>query len=86
MIMRVDELLSKFTPEQIIQELKKGRGTEVPDIKKYISAIDPQKHSIFDEVERPNKLIKNENGEIRTLVSCSFRGRRRNPLWYWFIV
>jgi SPP1 family phage portal protein len=66
MIMSVDEIFTMTTPEEIIQELKKGRGAELPDIEKYISAIDPQKHLIFDEIERPNKLIKNENGEIRT--------------------
>jgi hypothetical protein len=66
MIMSVDEIFTMTTPEEIIQGLKKGRGAELPDIKKYISAIDPQKHLIFDEIERPNKLIKNENGEIRT--------------------
>lgn len=53
------------TPQAFISELKKGRENEQPDIKKYVDAINPKKHLIFDETERPDKLIKEDDNRTR---------------------
>lgn len=64
--MTIEEIMQLTeTPQEMISELKKGREVELPDIKKYVDAINPRKHQIFDEAERPNKIIKEEEGRTR---------------------
>lgn len=64
--MTIEEIMQlSETPQEMISELKKGRDIELPEIKKYVDAINPKKHVIFDEEERPNKIIKEDDGRTR---------------------
>ena len=42
----------------IIDELKRGRGSELPDVALAIKAIDQNKHDINDKSIRPDKMVK----------------------------
>ena len=42
----------------IIAELKRGRGSELPDVALAVKAIDPNKHDINDKSIRPDKMVK----------------------------
>ena len=42
----------------IIAELKRGRGSELPDVALAIKAIDQNKHDINDKSIRPDKMVK----------------------------
>lgn len=50
-----------------IEALKKGRTTELPDISEYKKQYDPAEHEVFDETNRPDKPIKNDNGELERM-------------------
>lgn len=63
--MTLEEILA-LQPQEMITELKKGRNSTLPDIKKYIKAIDPSGHDIFDPAKRPDKLIKETDDRVRT--------------------
>ena len=55
--MTIEEIMQlSETPQEMISELRKGRDIELPEIKKYVDAINPKKHLIFDETKRPNNV------------------------------
>ena len=56
----IEELAAR--PNEMIIELKKGRLCSEPDINKYISAIDPEKHEVFDTTKRPDKIVQEDKG------------------------
>jgi hypothetical protein len=60
--MTAEELLKMIVDDpngtNTILELKKGRGTELPDIDKYKKDLDPGQHAVFDEIKRPKKKVK----------------------------
>lgn len=65
--MTIEEIMQLIeTPQELISELKKGREVEHPEVKKYVDAINPKKHAIFDLADRPDKIIKEEDGRTRT--------------------
>jgi len=59
------EDIKGLTPTEMVKELKKGRTTELPVIKDILKQIDVKKHSIFDEIYRPNKLIKLDDDKTK---------------------
>lgn len=60
--MTIEEIMQLTeTPQEMISELKKGREVEPPEVKKYVDAINPKKHKIFDIEDRPDKPIMNGN-------------------------
>jgi SPP1 family phage portal protein len=56
--MDIKKLLKNEDISAVITGLKKGRATAEPDINKFLSQIDPEKHDINDEVKRPDKKVK----------------------------
>jgi len=63
--MTIEEILA-LEPQEMISELKKGRNSSLPEVAKYIKAIDPKGHDIFDAAKRPDKLIKETDDRTRT--------------------
>lgn len=57
--MDIKSLFTNNEPLAIITELKK-RSTEQPTIAEYLKQWDPKQHAIFDQTERPDKVIKNQ--------------------------
>lgn len=61
--MTIQEILAMVeTPAEMIQELKSGRLNDMPDIKKYVDAINPLNHKVMDTTERKDKIIQKEDG------------------------
>ncbi len=63
--MDIKEILSKEAKEAV-NELKKGRKTDLPDVDKYAKQLDPKQHKVFDLTFRPDKLVKDDDGNTRT--------------------
>ena len=59
----ITEVLKLDNPEEIIRELKKGRGSEQPATATYKKQIDPTKHDVMDPGLRPDKRVKVDDGE-----------------------
>ena len=56
--MKIEEILGKQTPNDIIQELKSGREISQPDIQAAKKALDPEKHDVNDPLKRKDKRVK----------------------------
>ncbi|MEI6752368.1 MAG: phage portal protein [Paludibacter sp.] len=64
--MTIEEiLLLAEMPEKMITELKNGRLYKLPDIESSLKAIEPEKHAVFDAVQRPDKIVKDNEGNSR---------------------
>jgi SPP1 family phage portal protein len=59
------EEIKALQPKEKIEELMKGRVTEMPDLKNILKAIDVKKHSIFDKTLRADKIIKTDDGSTK---------------------
>jgi SPP1 family phage portal protein len=57
--MDITQLFAADDNNNIIDKLKSGRNKE-PDIKLFISQLNPDKHDIMDNVKRPDKKIKED--------------------------
>ncbi|MDR2586368.1 MAG: phage portal protein [Prevotellaceae bacterium] len=55
--MTIEEILQLGTVDEVIEELKNGRGTERPDVEKAEKALDPKKHDVFDITKRPDEEV-----------------------------
>src|SRR3990172_4753119 len=51
--------------QEMIDELKKGRLTELPDFKEIQKSIDVKLHPIFDETLRMDKMVQQDDGSVR---------------------
>lgn len=69
--MTLQDALQEPEIKKRVDNLKKGRLTDQPDIGTITKQWDPTKHEIFNEADRPNKTVYyeqiNEAGEARTL-------------------
>ena len=59
--MKIEEILA-LDPEEIVKKLKLGRQSDEIDVTKYMNALNPIKHDIYDEVKRPKKEVQREDG------------------------
>lgn len=59
--MNIEEIFQLDITNQI-KELKKGRNSELPDIESIKKQLDPKKHKVFDQSERPDKLVNAKEG------------------------
>jgi len=59
----ITKVLQLDNPEEIIRELKTGRGSEPPETATYKKQIDPTKHDVMDPALRPDKRVKVDAGE-----------------------
>lgn len=65
--MNIEDILSLVEkPAQLIDELKSGRNTSLPDITKHQDAINPLAHEIFNQAIRPDKLVVADDGRTTT--------------------
>ncbi|GIZ15510.1 phage portal protein [Capnocytophaga catalasegens] len=62
--MTIEEILSLSDVDRI-KELKSGRLSDSPDIEEIKKQLNPKKHLIFDEKERPDKMVDKGNGDKR---------------------
>jgi SPP1 family phage portal protein len=58
----IEQILSKDSPLEKIEDLKKGRIHDLPDVEEYKKDWDPKCHKVFDRVYLPNKKKKTEDG------------------------
>lgn len=59
--MNLDEI-KLLQPKELVEELKKGRLTEMPKLETVQKSMDVNKHEIFDVTKRLNKEVKNDRG------------------------
>lgn len=59
----ITKVLTLTDPEEIIRELKKGRGSESPETATYKKQLDPSEHDVMDPALRPDKRVKVDQGE-----------------------
>lgn len=55
--MTLEEIFRQTTPTDVIDALKKGRGTPIPDAEAARKALDPDRHDVNDHVKRPDKRV-----------------------------
>jgi SPP1 family phage portal protein len=58
MVMTIEEIFSKATSNDVIQELKSRRYIPQPDVERAKKALDPRLHDINDPLLRPDKRVK----------------------------
>ena len=61
--MNIKELLSSGSTDEVIEKLKSGRPTSLPDVDTYSGELDPLTHKVFSTTERPDKTIKVDTGD-----------------------
>ena len=61
--MILKEIFTQSTPADIIDALKKGRGTPLPDVAAARKAIDPELHDVNDHTKRRDKRVVDLNPE-----------------------
>lgn len=59
--MNLQEIL-QLAPTEQIKILKSGRGADLPNIEQIKKWLDPKQHAIFNPANRPDKLVKTDNG------------------------
>jgi SPP1 family phage portal protein len=64
--MTIEEILVLAEmPEEMIKELKNGRIYGLPNVESSLNAINPEKHDVFDTTLRPDKIVKDNDGNSR---------------------
>ena len=55
--MKIEEVFKIDSPREMIEELKKGRSVEAPDVEQAEKALDPKKHDVYDYAIRPDEKV-----------------------------
>ncbi|MFS0489899.1 phage portal protein [Leadbetterella byssophila] len=58
---KINEILSQPSIDEVIKDLKSGRGTELPAVAEYKRQLEPKQHKVMSEDERPDKKVKVDN-------------------------
>lgn len=58
---KISEIISQPSIDEVIKDLKSGRGSSIPTIEEYKSQLDPKLHKVMNVDERPDKKVKTDN-------------------------
>lgn len=56
--MDINEILQQESAKDVVEGLKSGRLTPIPDLKDAEKALNPKKHDVFNKTKRPDKSVK----------------------------
>lgn len=62
--MKIEEITRSESASAMVEALMARRNTPQPETVKLKEQYDPRGHRIFDTSERPDKIVRGENGEI----------------------